>query len=239
MKRRWFLSLWLMLPVALAAYHFGPGRAALGRDHGAARLEAARRAEAAEDWQGAMAAYDAALAALPSDATEARARIRLAQARARVFTGELPEAMGDMEALLADVKGHAGLARLEGAVREELASAQYHAAWLMRLEGADREEWTAQTEKARQNFRLLAEHASATADARVGDHQRNLEATVRLAQMDLSELQGLPLPKKCSGCKNCSQKCRAQRESQQRPEPKEPKDARGSQQAERPAAGGS
>lgn len=239
MRKRWFLPLWLLLPVALAAYHYGPGRAALGRDQAASRLAAAGRAEAAQDWPAAMAAYEEALAALPQDAAPARARVRLAQARARVFTGELPEAMGDLEGLMLDVKADARLAGLEGAVREELASAQYHAAWLMRLEGADREEWTAQTEKARQNFRWLAEGALATRDARAEDHQRNLEATIRLAQMDVSELQALPLPKQCSGCKNCSQKCRAQRESKQRQEAKEPKDARGSPQAERPAAGGS
>lgn len=239
MKRRWFLMLWLALPVALAAYHFGPGRAWMESDRGAERLAAARKAEAAEDWQGAVQAYDEALARMPSDKAEARARVRLAQAKARVLTGDLPEAMQDMEGLLSDVLRGPGDGELARAVREELASAQYHAAWLMRLEGADRQEWTAQTDLARQNFRLLAEHAVAHGDARAGDHQKNLEASIRLAQMDLSELQGLPLPKQCSGCKNCSQKCRTQRESRKKETPKEPKDARGAPGNERPAAGGS
>ncbi len=239
MKRRWFVMLWLALPVALAAYHFGPGRALMGADRGAERLAAARKAEAAEDWQGAVDAYGEALAWMPSGATEARARVRLAQARARVFTGELPEAMQDMEGLLTEVLRGPGEGALARAVRGELASAQYHAAWLMRLEGAERQEWTAQTDMARQNFRLLAEHAKASEDAGAAGHQKNLEASIRLAQMDLSELQGLPLPKQCSGCKNCSQKCRSQRESRQKDGPKEPKDARGGQQNVRPVGSGS
>ena len=239
MKRRWFVMLWLALPVVLAAYHFGPGRAWMSSDRGAARLAAARQAERAEDWQGAVDAYGEALALMPPDATAARARVRLAQARARVFTGGLPEAMQDMEGLLTDVLRGPGEGDLARSVREELASARYHAAWLMRLEGADRQEWTAQTDMARQNFRLLAEHAKASGDARAVDHQKNLEASIRLARMDLSELQGLPLPKQCSGCKNCSQKCRSQRESRQKQGPKEPKDARGSQQNVRPVGSGS
>ena len=44
-------------------------------------------------------------------------------------------------------------------------------------------------------------------------HEQNLEATIRLARMDLSELKGLPLPKECNGNGNCAGKCRKQKES--------------------------
>jgi len=239
MKRKLFLTLWLLLPVALLAYHFGPGRDELARDRSADRLQAARQAEVSEDWAVALKAYEEALALVPQEDFEARARIRLAQANARIYTGELPEAMQDLDGLLEDVLKSNGEGSLTGEVREALASSQYYAAWLMRLEGADRSEWTVQTDQARQNYRLLAEQSAAGGGTRTADLQKNLEATIRLAQMDLSELQGLPLPKKCSGCKNCSQKCRAQRESKQRTEKKEPKDARGAGQNPRPASGGS
>jgi len=239
MKRKLLLALWLLLPVALLAYHFGPGRDGLARDRGSERLQAARQAEAAENWSTALKAYEEALALVPKEDFETRARIRLAQANARIYTGELPEAMQDLDGLLEDVLKDRGEGLLAGEVREALASSQYHAAWLMRLEGADRSEWTVQTDQARQNFRLLAEQSATAGSVRTADLQKNLEATIRLAQMDLSELQGLPLPKKCSGCKNCSQKCRAQRESKQRTEKKEPKDARGAGQNARPASGGS
>jgi hypothetical protein len=94
-----------------------------------------------------------------------------------------------------------------------LASAQYYAGWLMRLEGATTQEWLAETEQSRQNFRLLAEQTEKDTVISEG-YRKNLEAVIRLERMDLSELQGLPLPKQCQGCKNCSQKCRSQRESQ-------------------------
>jgi hypothetical protein len=108
----------------------------------------------------------------------------------------------------------------------------------MRLEGATAEEWTAETEHARQNFRLLAEEATGPA-LRVG-YEKNLEATIRLERMDLSELQGLPLPKQCQGCKNCSQKCRSQRASKNKePKEQEPKDARKAGVGKRPEGSGS
>ena len=67
--------------------------------------------------------------------------------------------------------------------------------WLMRLEGLGREAWEPEIEAARQNFKLLAEQAEKSGD-RVAAQMRkeDLESAIRLARMDLSELQGLPLP---------------------------------------------
>src|SRR5215470_19533545 len=96
-----------------------------------------------------------------------------------------------------------------------------------------------ETELARQNFRLLAEESQKEPALRL-DYEKNLEATIRLERMDLSELQGLPLPKQCQGCKNCSQKCRSQRASKcQNPSEKEKKDARGAGVGKRPEGTGS
>ena len=201
----------------------------------------ARAAENNEDWDAAVQAYNQALEQLPADQTRTRWQLRLAAANARIYTGELPEAMIEMENLLADLlAARADSSRVQE-TRRNLATAQYYAAWLMRLEGATTEEWTAEVEQARQNFRLLAEQSlqdhNTTATL---DDQRNLEATIRLARMDLSELQGLPLPSQCRGCKNCSQKCRKQRESKRRqPSEKEPKDARGAGVGQRPEGTGS
>jgi hypothetical protein len=73
-----------------------------------------------------------------------------------------------------------------------LARAQFFTTWLMRLEGLDRKEWEPEIEAARQNWRLLAEHAATPAEK--GRHQADLEAAVRLARIELEDLQGLPLP---------------------------------------------
>lgn len=241
MRKKILITLWCLLPIALLAYHYGPGQKGLARDQVAAKIEAAQLAEKNEDWRAALEAYTQALAALPADQTTVRYKLQLAKAKVRMYSGELPESMVDMEGLLTDMLKQKADARLVREVRGNLATAQYYAAWLMRLEGASTDEWTAEVEQARQNFRLLAEETHKESDATATlDYQKNLEATIRLARMDLSELQGLPLPKKCQGCKNCSQKCRKQRESQcKNPGEKEPKDARKAGAGKRPDGTGS
>jgi hypothetical protein len=62
----------------------------------------------------------------------------------------------------------------------------------MRLEGLDRAEWEPEIEAARQNYRLLAEQAGDT-EAK-SKHQGDVEAAIRLARMEIEDLQGLPLP---------------------------------------------
>ena len=62
----------------------------------------------------------------------------------------------------------------------------------MRLEGLTREQWEPEIEAARQNWRLLAETA-VTAEEK-SQHQKDLEAAIRLARLEIEDLQGLPLP---------------------------------------------
>ena len=239
MKRPVLIWIWLLVPALVAAFHFGPGQASFGRDKAAGFLSVARRAEAQEKWTAAIAAYDRAIEALPREGSaEARLRILQARSEARILVGDLPEAIEDLRELLSKAQGSEVGPELAASLRESLASAQYHAAWLMRLEGAERSEWTAQNDDARQHFRWLAENAPAERAGARGGHLKNLEATLRLAQMDISELQGLPLPKKCSNCNNCSQKCRSQKESRQQAK-SENKDARNGAQAVRPTGHGS
>ena len=79
--------------------------------------------------------------------------------------------------------------------RDAYANSQYYMTWLMRLEGLKREAWEPEIEAARQTYRLLAEQAEASGDDDAAKKSReDLESSIRLARMDLSELQGLPLP---------------------------------------------
>jgi hypothetical protein len=228
MRKKILFTVWLLVPVVLLAYHFGPGQTRLSVERAAQKIAEARHLEATEQWDEAAQAWADALAATPADKTAQRLQIQLAHANARIYTGELPEAMDQMEKLLSEAQSAKTDTGLQREIRSSLASSRYYAAWLMRLEGATTEEWLQQAESSRQHFRLLAEETKGTAMA--SGYEKNLEATIRLEQMDLSELQGLPLPKKCSGCKNVCQKCRSQAKSKcENPgeNEKKEKDARG------------
>lgn len=211
MRKTLLIIVWLLVPVVLLAYHFGPGQSRLAQDRAASRIHEARAFEAGDHWPEAVEAWADALAATPESNAEARLRVRLAHANARMYIGELPEAMEEIDTLLTEARDLKADPALEREIRSLLGSAQYYAAWLMRLESAPVEEWLLQAEGARQHFRLLAEQTAGTSAAET--YEKNLESTIRLERMDLSELQGLPLPKCCSGCKNVSQKCRGQRKS--------------------------
>ena len=238
MRKTILLYCWLLTPVALLAYHYGPGQNGMARDFAAQQIAIAQTAEQSEDWPAAMTAYSDALAKLPARDFAARWQLRLAHSKARMQSGELPEAIADMDGLLAEMeKGNASDAQVKD-VRSNLATAEYYAAWLMRLEGAAAAEWTVQSESARQHFRLLAEDDLKADPTAAQSEQENLEATIRLERMDLTELQGLPLPKMCKGCKNVSQKCRSQCNSKcRKPGEKKNKDARGAGTGEPPRGG--
>jgi hypothetical protein len=238
MNKKLAFYCWLLAPVALFAYHYGPGQTGLARDEAAQQIEIAQALEQKEDWHGAMEAYAGALAKLPSEDKTTRWQLRSAQSKVRMYSGELPEAIGDMEGLLAEMQKDGAPAGDVDHLRTNLGTAEYYAGWLMRLEGASTDEWGVEVDNARQHFRLLAEDKLNTGSADAKGYQENLEATIRLARMDLSELQGLPLPKFCQGCKNVSQKCRSQCDSKcKKPAEKQPKDARGAGTGERPRGG--
>jgi hypothetical protein len=126
---------------------------------------------------------------------------------------------------------------LEDNIRATLGAAEYYTAWLMRLEGAPANEWTPEVENARQHYRFLSEDQLQAGLPSAADNQKCLEAAIRLARMDLSELRAMPLPKFCAGCKNVSQKCRAQCESQSKKSAEKPSDNRKAGSGERPRGG--
>jgi tetratricopeptide (TPR) repeat protein len=187
---------WLMVPVAVAAYHFGPGQERLRTDEVAELLERAEQHVAKERWTDAVEAYEQALRILPSDRVPEARRIRLERAKAQMFARQLPEANKELQGLVEELNADSGAeARLLADARAALANSQYYLTWLMRLEGLARDVWEPEIEAARQTFRLLAEEASSTGNEKAAtQHREDLEAAIRLARMDLAELQGLPLP---------------------------------------------
>ena len=210
--RTGLLIVLIAVPVVALAFHFGPGQRLRQREEAGKHLRLAQEAAQREDWPTALECYRDAETALPASDSPTRWKVRRLAADARFCGGDLPGAMSDLEALLEDIqRANTADPKQARQVRHDLASANYYAAWLMRLEGTSTEEWTIAADEARQHFRLLAETGMRQDAPETQAHQKDLEAAVRLARMDLSELQALPLPKKCRGCKNVGQRCRAQR----------------------------
>ena len=187
---------WLMVPVLVGAYHYGPGQERLRLDEVASVLRQADRHAADKEWDAAVEKYEEALRLLPAGKVAEGRRIRLEKAKAQMLARKLPEAHKDLKALLEELKDDATAdTRLVAETREALANSQYYMTWLMRLEGLSQATWEPEIEAARQHYRLLAEQAEAQGDAAAArKHHEDLESAVRLARLDLGELQGLPLP---------------------------------------------
>ncbi len=198
---------WLMIPVIAGAYHYGPGQDQLALDDVARTLAYADERVVEGDYAEASKYYTDALNLLPDDHESDARRIRLERAKANLNASNLPDAHLDLETLVEEMKADPNAdAGLLNEAREALANTQYYVTWLMRLEGFGREEWEPEIEAARQTYTLLAEHAEADGDQETAErHLEDLESAIRLARMDLGELEGLDLPKQCQGC--CSGDC--------------------------------
>ena len=194
--RKLALLIWLMLPIVALAYHQGPGQRRMTLDRVSHLLHEAESHAASQQWDQAEKFYEQALSQLPADRVQVARRIRLERAKAQMFVRKLPVAHQELKALVDEMKeDQATDSQLFDDARGALANSQYYMTWLMRLEGQTREDWEPEIESARQLYRLLAENSAAENDVKAAQRYReDLEATIRLARMDLSDLQGLPLP---------------------------------------------
>jgi len=188
---------WLLLPVGAWAYHEGPGQDRIALEETDAVILAAQKAVAAGEWKLAVSEYEAALGKLPKnpDAYDVKVtqRLQIELNKARMQASGLPKARDELETLVEQMQGADDTDPvLMRDARQALANAQFYKTWLMRLEGLDRTIWEPEIEAARQNWRLLAELATSKSEKAL--HQEDLEAAVRLARLEIEDLQGLPLP---------------------------------------------
>jgi hypothetical protein len=189
-------AVWLLVPPAFAAWHFGPGQKYMRSEEAAASLRAARQAGAAGDWDAAVAAYADALGRLPEDRVAERRRLRLAQAAAKLRGKTFAQGREELLTLVGELENEpGGDPDALDAARSALAYSQFHAAWLMRLEGRPRLDWEPEVEAARQRFRVSTELAVTRGDtAAAARFREDLESTVRMARADLADLQAMNLP---------------------------------------------
>lgn len=187
------IALWLLIPFALAAYHYGPGQEGLQLDRVDQLTREAERLARDGLHAAAVAKWDEALQAIPAGQVATTRRARLERDKSAMLASGLPEARLDLQALMEEVQADPQAdPAFAGEVRTALASAQFYYTWLLKLEGQPREVWEPEVEAARQHYSLLAEQAP-TPELHQ-ERQADLEATVRLALMDPDELQGLKIP---------------------------------------------
>ena len=90
--RTFALLAWLMVPVLVGAYHYGPGQEKLQLDDVSRLLTEADRLAAQEQWSEASTRYEKALALLPSGRVDEARRVRLQRAKVQMLDHQLPEA---------------------------------------------------------------------------------------------------------------------------------------------------
>ena len=188
------LAVWLFLLVGAWTYNAGPGQDQLVLDEVDAILAEAYDHAVNERWAEAVTSYEDALKTLPKDRVEKARWVRIERDQAMTKAAKLPEALSDLKSLVSELMEEDVEGPLMDKARTALANALYYMTWLKRLEGLPREEWEPDIEAARQNYRLLAESAKKRGDKDAEEKNKDLESAIRLARMELKDLQGLPLP---------------------------------------------
>lgn len=190
------LTAWLLVPLGFYVWHMGPGQHYQAVDQAGRLIKQAQQLAAAGDHAQAAEKYGDALQNLPVEKKADAQKLRLERAKSQMLAKQLPEAHGDLKQLIEEMQSDPQAdAKLLSEARSTAANAQYYLTWLMRLEGLGRDEWEPEIDSARATYKLLAEQALERGDKSAArKHQEDLESAVRLARMDLGELQGLPLP---------------------------------------------
>ena len=232
---------WAMIGLLTVAFHYGPGQKGLVLDDVGRFLQSAEDHLKEGEWGLAASDYEEALALLPPEKTSQARRIRSERAKALLKSSQLPAAYRDLELLMEELRQDpASDPVLFRDVQSSFAGARFYLTWLMRLEGLPRDVWEEEIEASRQTYRLLAEQAAARGDREAArDFQGKMESSIRLARMDLAELQGTSIPKQCQGC--CSGNCKkpGNRPGKKKGKGKKKQDARGASSGPPPDDGGS
>jgi hypothetical protein len=198
--KRWLLLLWLLVPLPVVVWHYGPGQKWLARDRAQAMINRGQQAEAQKDWATAEGYFREAAALVGNSDDRLKMQLDVALVRTRYRQGAAVDAIDGIDRILADASFHRQPAAQQREARELAGRIHYHAAWVMRLEGAQRDLWLEEAELARQNFRLLTEASMAAGhEAYSAVQQTNLETAVRLQRMSLTELMARPLPEEGEG----------------------------------------
>lgn len=193
--KRLFLFCWLLLPLPVVVWHYGPGQKWAARDQAQALIKHAQKLESEKNWAEAETLYREASATVRNVDPKLKTQLDLALVRQRYRQGGAVEAIDMIDAVINEPKFHQQPPDLQREARELAGRIHYHAAWVMRLEGAQKDLWMEEAELARQNFRLLSEETLSAGRTNYSSlQQTNLESAVRLQRMGLVELMAKRLP---------------------------------------------
>lgn len=186
-------TIWLLLPLGFAAWHYGPGQDHLERDDARVLIEKAEAALAEEDYEEAIKQWSDAIGKLPKEEVTLSRRLELEIAKAKMLSQKLPEAREELAELMIRLDDDPDADQaLRDETRSALANSRYYMTYLMKLEGLPDAAWEPEIEAARQEYKLLAETAADSSLAK--SSADDLEAAIRLARIDPTELYGLPIP---------------------------------------------
>ena len=197
--RRLIIAAWCFVPVLFLGFHYGaPGKRLQTLDQVDALVKQAKHSVDQKEWETAVTQFEDALSLVPPEMVTETRQIMLEKSKAQMMAKQLPQAHANLQGLLDDMLAEPKESQnreLINETRSSLANSQYYMTWLMRLEGEPEERWRPEIESARQHYKLLAEELKDTGKAaQAKKYEEDLESSIKLARMDLSELQGLPLP---------------------------------------------
>lgn len=203
--KKYFVLLWMLLPVPVLVFHYAKGRELMEMD---VARDCVRRGEAAEKAGDLVAAekfYREAATHVTADRPELKMRVGLAIIRTEARTGGVVAALDDAERMLADEAFAAMPSAFRAEAVETLSRIHYHAAWVMRLEGANRELWMEESEQARQGYRALVETGlEGASESRIRSAKEDLESAVALQRLSYGALVARPLPAEGKCMANCN-----------------------------------
>lgn len=190
-----FLFFWLLAPLPVVVWHYGPGQKWFARDQAHGLIQRAQKLEAQKKWADAEVLYRDAAAKVRNEDPKLKTQLDLALVRQRYRQGGAVEAIDMIDSVINEPKFHQQPKEVQREARELAGRIHYHAAWVMRLEGAQKDLWLEEAELARQNFRLLSEETLSAGQTNYSSlQQTNLESSVRLQRMGLVDLMAKPLP---------------------------------------------
>src|SRR5262249_26607449 len=102
--KKLFLFFWLLAPLPVIVWHYGPGQRWLARDLAHTLIQRAQQSETEKKWSNAETLYREAMDKVRNAEPELKTRLDLALVRTRYRQGGAVDAIDGIDALTSDAK---------------------------------------------------------------------------------------------------------------------------------------